>query len=444
MARYFTASIFALSERFKSISEGIYVMKKVMLFNKIFGVFCLCMSSLATAVTPLKDILQVALVQDPTLDEARANISIAESQRKVSEAGHEPIISLSNTGMIAQKHKYASKRHSGPAVNGRINLYSWGAIESEIERDKHKEAYFEHKFTETREQVGKRVGELYLTALRAKENIAIYKESLKRHEKLIRDLKVIVNYDEGRISELNEALSRHNQAESTILQYERTMYNALSRLSRYTRKSLMPEDLVDPFGNISAEQFIAQYQNVTIDNNPTFLAQQEEFQSAKADVEAVKARRKPAINLEGSASRHEREVYVNVSWDIYNPATKHQEQQSYYSQKAAEAKLEEIKLEVAEQARTAEIDMIRNQKLAQIANKQIVLQRKVVKDTKLQFDIAMRTLLSVLDSYQELTNVQATEVAARNDFRDAALLYLVSQSRVATWAGVATISLNKE
>ncbi|WP_236966796.1 TolC family protein [Mannheimia varigena] len=178
--------------------------------------------------------------------------------------------------------------------------------------------------------------------------------------------------------------------------------------------------------------------------NPTFIAQQKEFEAARADVDAMKARQLPAINLEGATSRHEREIYVNMSWDIYNPAAKHQERNSYYSQKAAEARLHEIELEVAQQARTSEIDMVRNEKLAQVAHKQIALQKNVVEDTELQFQIATKSLLNVLDAYEELTNMQATEVTARNDFRDAALTYLVSQARVSDWAGVVSLSLNKE
>lgn len=420
-------------------------MKKLSFVNKLTVLLACCFlpSSLTLAATPLKNILKIALEQDPTLDEARANISMAESQTKISEAGHHPVISLANTNMLAQKRTYSSERRSGPSVVGKVNIYSWGAVEAEIERDKHKEDFFQHKFNETREQVGQKISSLYLTALRAKENIAVYKESLQRHNNMINDLKTIVEYDEGRVSEVNEALSRRNQVESMILQHERTMYKALSMLSRYTQKPLTPKDLVDPFAHISAEQFIAQYHNRNIHSNPTFLAQEKEFKAAKMDVEAAKARRLPAINLEGSANKYESEVYVNISWDIYNPATKHQEQHSYYSQKAAEAKMQEIKLEVSEQAQTAEIDMLHNQRLAKIANKQIELQKNVVKDTELQFSIATKTLLNVLDSYQELSDVQATEVAARNDFRDAALLYLVSQARVASWAGITKISLNK-
>ncbi|VEH65273.1 type I secretion outer membrane protein, TolC family [Rodentibacter pneumotropicus] len=144
----------------------------------------------------------------------------------------------------------------------------------------------------------------------------------------------------------------------------------------------------------------------------------------------------PAINLEGSASRHERELYVNMSWDIYNPATKYAEQQSYYSQKAAEAKLREIELSVQEKSLTSETDMIRNQKLASVAKKQIALQRKVVSDNELQFEVAARSLIDLLNSYQELTRIQIDEVTARNDFRDAALAYLASQARITNWVGI--------
>ncbi|WP_260448576.1 TolC family protein [Bibersteinia trehalosi] len=409
-----------------------------------FAILFNLLTASALAEVSLKEILLIALERDPSLDEARANILMAESQTKISEAGHEPVISLVNTGVLAQKHTNSSNRRSGPSVMGRINLYSWGAIESEIERDKYKEDFFRYKFYEIREQLGQQIGSLYLAALRAKENISIYKESLQRHEKMIKELKVIVTYDEGRISELNEALSRRNQVESTLLQYERTMYNALSRLSRYTPKNLMPADLVDPFLNVSAEHFIAKYRNSNIQSNPTFVAQKKEFEAARADANSVKARRLPAINLEGSASRREREVYINMSWDLYNPASKYQERNSYYSQKAAEARMQEIELEVAQQARTAEIDMVHNQQLAKVAHKQIALQKNVVTDTELQFQIAVKSLLNVLDAYQELTTVQATEIAARNDFRDAALLYLISQARVSVWSGIAPLSLDKE
>lgn len=387
-----------------------------------------------SSATTLKEILQHALLKDPSLDEARANVSVAEQQTKISEAGHQPVISLTNTQMLAQKHKYNSDTRSGPGVVGKVNLYAWGGIQSEVERDKYKQEYYQNKFFETREQVGQRIGSLYLTALRAKENIAIYRESMNRHQKILKDLEVIATYDSGRLFEVNEALSRKNQAESTLIQQEKVLYNALSQLGRYTQKVVKPEDLKDPFTQISAKQFVSRYHNPDIAQNPTYQAQQNELDSSRAAVNAAKAKRLPTINLEGSANRNDREVYIGVSWDIYNPAAKHTVEQSFYSQAAADAKLREIQLDLEEKARTSAIDMERNQQLINVTSKQIAIQRKVVADSELQFQIAAKSLINLLDAYQELTTVQVAQVTARSDFRDAALLYLVSQAKISQWA----------
>lgn len=391
----------------------------------------------------LKQILQHALAQDPGMDAARADIRVAESQTKISEAGHHPVVSLNQTGVLAQHHTYQNKRRSGPSVNGKINLYSWGAVDAEIESNKHLEDYYQHKFSETREQIGQKVGQFYLGALRAKENLAVYKESLARHNKLIADLKVIISYDPGRAFEMNEALSRKNQVESSIERQERLLHTNLSQLRRYTQKDISENALQDPFANMNTSAFLSRYQNKNATNNPTFLAQKKEYQSAEAAVKASEARRLPEINLEGSASRHEREIYVGVSWDIYNSATKHEVAKNYHSKAAAEARLREIELNVLEQARTAELEMARSEKLAQSTHRQIKMQRKVVEDSESQYGIAMKSLINVLDSYQDLSSMQAEEVAARNDYRDAALLYLASQARIANWAGFTTLNLSK-
>lgn len=256
------------------------------------------------AKTTLNDILQNAFIADPALDEAKANISMAKSQTKVSEAGHHPIISVTGTQVLNQRHRYTSERRSGPGLAAKINLYAWGAIEAEIERDKHKEAFYQYKLAETRELMGQEISHLYLSALRAKEMIALYQESLNRHRKILNDLGVIATFDEGRYSEVNEALSRKNQVETAILMQERALQSALNRLSRYHGgRVLMEEDLVEPFNVENVQSFIERYRNSGIGEHPSYLAQQAEFESSRAGVDAAKAKRLPTINLEGTANR---------------------------------------------------------------------------------------------------------------------------------------------
>ncbi|MGX2951075.1 TolC family protein [Ursidibacter sp. B-7004-1] len=392
--------------------------------------------------TKLQDILRYALNEDPRVLEAKANVAIAQSQTKISQAGHYPVISATNTQVLSQKHKDASnKKESRPALKGQVNLYSWGAIENEVERDRHKEGFFKHKKEETLEQVGKAITELYLTALRAKENITIYKESLKRHQHILQNVKVIATYDEGRSFEVEEAKARLLQVESIIEQQTRLLNISISQINRYTQSPISDKDLIDPFPNGGTEKFITSYKNQTL-NNPTYLAQQSELASTQASVKAAKAKQLPAINLQGEVYNKGYEVFLGISWNIFDSAAYHSIDHSIYSEASAKAKLQEILLELQEQARTSEIDMKQNNRRLAVVKKQISSQKRVLSSVELQFEIAQRSLLDVLNSYKELTEIQVEEVNIKNDYRVAALNYLISQAQVAKWAGIQKINLN--
>ena len=58
----------------------------------------------------------------------------------------------------------------------------------------------------------------------------------------------------------------------------------------------------------------------------------------------------------------------------------------------------------------------------------------------MQFKIARRNLIDVLDSYGELSGVEMAHVTAQNDYRDAALSYLRAQAQIFNWASNLTAS----
>lgn len=72
----------------------------------------LLLFSLQTAgAQGLKDILKRSLVSDPALLEAKANENAAKSTTKATRAGHYPVLALTGTQVITQKHKYLSLIH---------------------------------------------------------------------------------------------------------------------------------------------------------------------------------------------------------------------------------------------------------------------------------------------------------------------------------------------
>ncbi|EGV35453.1 TolC family protein [Neisseria weaveri] len=387
----------------------------------------------------LQEILRYSLVSDPVLLEAKATENAAKSTTKATRARHFPVLALTGTQMLAQKHKNDSDDvESGFGVRGSLNLYSWGGINAAVRRDKHKETYQHHKYFETQEQLGNEIGKLYISALRAKESLLVNQQSLMRHNNLLKDLGIVVKYDSGRRSELVEAQARQLQVKTRIAELSRTMELSLSRLSKYTGKRLTAKDLEDPFRGYSAEALIEKFKNYNNKSlNPSYLAQQAERNSVHADLDVVKAERLPAINLEGSVTRDRKELYLNMSWNVLDMAARHNVERNAQALIAAESKSEQILRDVEEKARTSEIDMLQSEQRAEITAQHISAQKEVVKNYELQFKIARRTLTDVLGAYNELSGIEQENITARNDFRDAALEYLVSQSQVARWAGIA-------
>lgn len=392
----------------------------------------------ALAATSLNEVLQHALLQDPKLLEAKAEQDAAIQNRKASEALHYPTVALTSSQIITQHHEYESdyRRKTDVGLQGKLNLYSWGGIDASIDRDKKKERFAYYKFFETREELGNLIATHYVTALYLNEALGVAKKDLQRHQKFLNDLQVVKTYDIGRESEYAQAQSRYLNAESTIIDLERSLQTSMSSLNLYTAKPLTIKDLQDPFEKQTAEQIIAQYKEPNRKSHPSILAQEAERDSAEADINVADAATKPQINLEGLASRQDRNVAVTLSWDIFNRPAHYNTEHATAKLYAASARTDQIVRDIKERFETAKINMVQSQNQARISKKHIGVQNKVADNYAEQFKVSRRSLLEVLDAYAELSRTESTYVNARHQFRTSTLAYLLAQAKIASWAGL--------
>ncbi|WP_051940500.1 TolC family protein [Stenoxybacter acetivorans] len=383
----------------------------------------------------LQSILSSALINDPKVIEAETNQKSAEISVKVARSGHLPTVAVVGNQIVSQRYDdgRATDNKTDVGVEGKLNLWSWGGVNAGVDKEKEAAEYYRHQVNAVKEDLGSTVGQLYLTALRQKDNLAVYHRNLERHNKIIRDLEVIAKYDQGRRYELTQAKARKLQVESNILQTKQAMDLALSQLNRYTATRVTEADLISPFTSMNWTDFVQHYQSPDLTNLPGYQAQHSAVKSAEADLRVNRAAQLPALNLNSYASNDRKEVYFSLSWDIFNLGKHYSVAQSSEAITAARVRAEQILQEEEEQARSAKINMEQNSARFDQTKSLIAAQQQVAKAYELQFKIARRNLIDVLDAYSELSGVELSHTSAQSDYRDAALAYLRSQGKIADW-----------
>ena len=392
------------------------------------GISCLMAGMLwsgAAAATGLAGLIVDATERDPSVLEARAREEQAAMQTERSRAGHWPVVGVQATGDVQRSSGMDS---SDPvALVGRVNLFSGGAISAQIRRDQLHQKYYGEKIGETQENLAMLMGEQYLAALRNKELLDIEQRNLQRHDRIIDDLRVIVQHDPGRDYELVQAQARALQVRMRLVQYEKGLRLALSKLSRYTDKDVT---LGNPFG--------PDWRHVVPENskatNPTILAQQYEMDATREEMENLKRSRWPKIDLMTAVGKDDQYTRVVMNWDFLDRGAYYSQQSAAKQLLAAQSRVDMLNREIDEQTQTAESDMAQSQLQAMAAQQQIGASEKVVELYQMQFRIARRSLLDLLNAYAELASVEVSKITAENDYRRAVLSYLDATASINDWA----------
>lgn len=383
----------------------------------------------------LQQILRDGVIGDPKILEAQANQRIAQSTLEQTEAALWPVVKASaNQPMINSSGKY----HFNPGLEASWRVYDFGATQAGIERDRIKTQYYHQKTIETAEELAYELASDYLEALKAKLSLQVAKENLARHNHIVQQLSIILEYDPGRRSEYTQAQARQIQVRESIISYERALGLALRRLARYVNPPVAEAELTDPFTHMSVNELLSRYSvsQDEISAHPSYRAQARELESIEAALKVSEQSRYPAVGLNAQANKDDAAVYLTVSMDVFNKATQPGiEEQKYYAQ-AARARLNNIYDSLTQRADVATLEMREDQARIEVAEAQIHALEQVAVDYEDQFKIATRTLLDVVNAYSELSGIKQLQVEAEYDLMKAKLDYLSATGALTQWAGI--------
>lgn len=408
-------------------------------YSQITTFIMLAMVATVGHARDLPEILRDGLMNDPGVREAQANEKVAESVLAQSEAAKWPTVAASGNQSILRSDS-SDERTFQPALQAQWTIYDFGKRKAQVEHDEIKTTYFKHKTKETEQEFLYELAGHYLEALRAKMQLEVAHKNLSRHQEIVRKLNIIVEYDPGRRSELTQAEARLLQVRETIISNQRLQALALSRISRYVVPAVEANELRDPFSNLSSEKLVEKYplDQETLKLNPSYVAQAKELDSANAELEMASLSRWPDINLQGEANRHDSAVYLSVKFDVFDRKKSPDIDEKRFQVEAAQARLDKILYNLQERAQIAILEMQEDQVRIDIADNQIKTLEQVTQDYEDQFEIAARSLLDVLNSYNELASIEQIRTQAIYDLMKAKLDYLSAAGQIAVWANIDT------
>ncbi len=369
----------------------------------------------------LSETIQRAVVDYPAIISAKYNAEAAEYDIDRAFGQHFPQIGLQASANRYESGGRASREILTPTVN--MNIWSGMRIQSEVEKAESLAAAAKNNLIGTQDDIVSMSAEAYLQWAKSKQLLTLAKDNLDIHENLYSGIKKITDYDPGRRIDLMQAQVRLDNAKIAITSRTAEVKQAAERLTRFWPDALPDQPVgVDEFrGKLPA----------SLDEALTIVDQQHpSLASAKASLDAAEA------NLGIARSQYHPKVDFSASRQ-YNWATNNTEimgqaqvslpifaggsidaatDKAIAERQSAQFKLDEIRRVLKERVSVAWEDLSATQMRAEIGKQQTEQAKQVVDGYKLQFELAKRSLLDLLNVQNDQFNYRSAMVNNEYDY----------------------------
>ncbi|HIF3724996.1 TPA: TolC family protein [Escherichia coli] len=401
--------------------------------------FCFLFSVHNVFASPLPALLRDALIHDPSVMEARAEATSARSRVEQARSAHWPVVTATGSKLLAQSHRYDYDYDSEdilPGIRGEMNIFASGAIEADVSRSESEAEYYRYKVDEAGEETIRSFVSLYLDALREKQSIAVLEQSLSRHNAILNDLNTISIHDTGRESEFVQAEARRLMVRQQINTRTRVLKTTLGKLSTRTTNPVTEADLENPFSRMTESRLLTDFTQTPQKGNPSWLASQADVESKKAALKAQELARYPRVDLTGSVTRDDRQIGVSLSWDLFNRNASYGVSEKAAQIAAATGRLDSVARMIDETGRLSLITVRQSRMEMETLRRQEQASARVVDFYRLQFRVARKTLIELLNAESELYSVGLSRVQTEDQMLHGMLDYLYSQGMLLKWSGV--------
>ena len=428
-------------------------MRSTLVFLRALSLGGLVLCASHAQAQSLPEVVQQALARYPSIVAAQARAEAARAEIGRARSQHFPQISVGaghNSYSSGQVPSSLGRNTYSPAA--KVNLWSGGRIEAEAERAEALTQSSESQGRVTLDEVALQASEAYLNWLRMLDLSELADRNLQAHNDTLEDIRKISEADTGRRIDLEQAQVRVDNARLSVQLRHADLLQAVQKLRRFWDGNPgMPPSNVDqvftrgPLASMptSLEQAL---ERIT-DDFPGIAQYKAQVMAAEAAVRQAKALYWPTVDLVSSRAfntntlRFETLTQVQMNMQVFNgQATSAQVEGAVAQLSSAQASLDEARLLVREKVTLAWQEWVSARSRADLGRSQSNVGDKVVEGYRLQFRLARRSLLDLLNIQADTFNYHSAARSAMHDERLARARLLASIGDLAQRFAVGSVN----
>ena len=399
---------------------------------------CLLFISACAQAQTLGDVIKYAVNHYPAIAQAEANAAAAEAELAKAQAAYWPTVGVEAYGQNDYK-RYRSdmtRPTLGVGPVAKIPIYTFGRIESEIDRQSALKDAADKKISSARDDTALAAAENYLAWARSLELLDLAKENLTGHQRIHDDTLKIVQSDPGRQFDQIQAATRLEGARLLFAQREAEVQQAAARLARYwpspmpAVKSANPRGLDDFRGQMPKSSEAAYLDSEK--SHPYLNALAAQITAAEAGISSAKAQTRPSISAQVSSLNNGTAQLVFNLPLFDRGATDGTVKAAIASAGAARMALDEGRLQIREKILISLVDFKTAEKRKQVSEDQAKKGRQLLTAYREQFLAGRRTLLDLLQTQNDYFGYRMTTTTGLFDIRLSRFRLMAAMGRIAT------------
>ncbi|HEV7803602.1 MAG TPA: TolC family outer membrane protein [Burkholderiales bacterium] len=403
----------------------------------------------------LRQAISRAVVHFPEIQAASSRQAAAQAQVGQARAEFFPSVNLSlgegretSRNISTRTNDVTLTRHEADLSATQL-LFDGGAAGGQLRRFRAREEGAGFAVSDTAENAGARAGQTYIDVLRLREQLGVARENVATHDRTLSDVNALAEAGRGRRADVTQADARRALAISAVEQLNGQLNQTESVYKYFTGR--LPLDLeAPPSLSPRLPATLEEAVRLATTTHPALRSAEKEFEAAQYDRDSTRARYiVPRVTVEAGSSRNRdidgiggpnRDAYamLRLRYNLFRGfADSERVREAHARIDEAIAGLNRVRNEVERDVRAAWEALASDRARLPALELYARSSTDVAEAYRLQFQLAQRSLLDVLNAENERFNAISGLIAGRSAVAVGEIRLLASMGGLLQSLGIA-------